>query len=183
MLGIRNSLIFIIILFLGNAAAPLPDDESRDPPLWEHSLSVACNRFPDSPCPASASSAASLCVRRTAAGISSDYRPPVPFARHLDRHEAMVCSQCGQDGIIHAIFSEIGTTSAPTAVEFGARNPDRLNSSHLRINCGWRAILLDSAPGVWTSDSDKAKRVHHELVHRAHVTALNVESKNEVFVD
>ena len=55
------------------------------------------------------------------------------------------CSQFEQAGILHQIFSHIGTTNK-YFVEFGARRPQILNSSYFRMKEGWNGLLLDGSP-------------------------------------
>ena len=57
-----------------------------------------------------------------------------------------ICSQLNQDRYLDAIFKAIGTTNT-YFVEFGSRRPEVLNSAHFRLNCGWKGLLLDGAPG------------------------------------
>lgn len=54
----------------------------------------------------------------------------------LSKHEKQICSQQGEDGIIEAIFDEIGTTSKE-AVEFGALDAQTDNTLHLKHK-GWK---------------------------------------------
>jgi hypothetical protein len=60
----------------------------------------------------------------------------------LASFEKHVCSQNGEDGIIEAIFSKIGTSSK-YCVEFGAHD-GFIASNTLRLRTsGWKALLLD----------------------------------------
>ena len=58
-----------------------------------------------------------------------------------------ICSQLNQDRYLDAIFKAIGTTNT-YFVEFGSRRPEVLNSAHFRLNCGWKGLLMDGAPGA-----------------------------------
>ncbi len=51
-------------------------------------------------------------------------------------------SQFGEDGIIHYLFSLVGTTNR-RAVEMCAGNGIECNSTNLILNHGWHALLLD----------------------------------------
>ncbi|CAJ1405298.1 unnamed protein product [Effrenium voratum] len=81
--------------------------------------------------------------------------PRRPWLRELSHDlEERVCSQCGQDGVLRAIFRNVGFrdegSQHPFYVEFGSRKPGMLNSAVLRELwefCNWRGVLLDSQPG------------------------------------
>lgn len=60
--------------------------------------------------------------------------------------EEGICSQFWQDYVLSHIFKKIGTKSK-FFVEFGARQPQMLNSAHFRLNCDWQGLLMDAAPG------------------------------------
>ncbi|KAG2427370.1 hypothetical protein HYH02_014591 [Chlamydomonas schloesseri] len=107
-----------------------------------------------------------------------------PFARLLPLEEFGVCSQCGQDGVIAAIFNHIGVV-APWPqrgyyVEFGARIPNLLNSAYLRKHCGWSGLLLDGAPGATEHSPCHQLNACEGMEHvkQAFITAANV---NELF--
>lgn len=60
--------------------------------------------------------------------------------------EGSVYSQKGQDGVLGLIFSQLGIKKG-TFVEFGARDGVELsNTAHLRLNKGWRGLLMDTEP-------------------------------------
>jgi hypothetical protein len=61
--------------------------------------------------------------------------------KRLNRHEAQVFSQNGEDGIISEIFSRLGTTDR-LFVEFGAGNGTQNNCAHLLLK-GWRGFWFD----------------------------------------
>jgi hypothetical protein len=72
-------------------------------------------------------------------------------------------SQGGQDGVLEAIFSQIGEGDA-YFVEFGAGNGlDSSNTANLRINHGWGGLLMDAEP---TAD----------IVKKENITANNINS-------
>ncbi|MFN2462224.1 MAG: hypothetical protein ABR591_16345, partial [Candidatus Velthaea sp.] len=64
----------------------------------------------------------------------------------LQRWEASVYSQNGEDGIIMHLFSCIGTTDR-RFVEFGVGNGVECNTANLSINFGWTGLLMDADPG------------------------------------
>lgn len=61
--------------------------------------------------------------------------------KRLNRHEAQVFSQNGEDGIIAEIFSRIGTTDR-IFVEFGAGDGTENNSAYLLLK-GWSGFWFD----------------------------------------
>lgn len=66
--------------------------------------------------------------------------------KELKEAEKSVYSQKGQDGILEAIFNQLGIIKG-TFVEFGARDGVELsNTAHLRLNKGWRGLLMDTEP-------------------------------------
>jgi len=114
-----------------------------------------------------------------------------PFVRSLGHDdEIRICTQCGQDGILRAIFWNIGFASSENAptdpasrtppyfVEFGARKPHMLNSAWLREHCGWRGLLMDFQPGGTIHGGCGSGCVGLNLVENEFITAENV---NQVF--
>jgi len=80
----------------------------------------------------------------------------------LSKHERVVyCDSGGEDGIIEAIFAEIGTTNRH-AVEFGAGDGEQNNTRLLREQ-GWTVT-------AWDSEFERPERG----VCRERVTARNV---------
>lgn len=64
----------------------------------------------------------------------------------LKNAEKSVSSQGGQDGVLEAIFKQIGE-GCKRYVEFGARDGLELsNTANLRINFGWEGLLMDVEP-------------------------------------
>eukprot|EP00928_Gymnodinium_smaydae_P096580 TRINITY_DN8562_c0_g5_i1.p1 TRINITY_DN8562_c0_g5~~TRINITY_DN8562_c0_g5_i1.p1 ORF type:complete len:731 (+),score=133.96 TRINITY_DN8562_c0_g5_i1:56-2194(+) len=113
--------------------------------------------------------------------------PKEPFLLGLGHDdERRVCAQCGQDGVIRAIFSKIGfrpatrpaagglEAVAPYFVEFGARKPGMLNSAALRTFCRWDGLLMDSQPGETPHGGCRDCPGVAELVRKEFVTAENV---------
>ncbi|MBK9468455.1 MAG: hypothetical protein IPO20_11075 [Gammaproteobacteria bacterium] len=72
--------------------------------------------------------------RDAAAGVVHDFGS-VEFRNH---------SQNGEDGILHYLFSVIGTTSR-YVVEMCAGNGRECNAANLIINHGWHALLCDGS--------------------------------------
>jgi len=115
-------------------------------------------------------------------------RSPVPREPWLLQlghdDEERICSQCGQDGVLRAIFRHIGFRDAtgtsesggrpPFYVEFGARKPGMLNSAVLREFCAWEGILLDSQPGETPHGGCPGCPGIAEIVKKEFVTAENV---------
>src|SRR3990172_3970520 len=66
-----------------------------------------------------------------------------------------VCSDADEDGIIHYIFSLIGTTNKKL-VDIGARVIDGSNTANLLINHGWTGLLIDGDP----ANTDILKRFY-----------------------
>jgi len=64
----------------------------------------------------------------------------------LKQTERSVFSQGGQDGVLDAIFKQIGEGNK-TFIEFGARDGVEIsNTFNLRLNHGWGGLLMDSEP-------------------------------------
>jgi hypothetical protein len=54
-------------------------------------------------------------------------------------------SQNGEDGILHYLFSLLGTTTRKS-VEIGAGDGIECNTANLIVNHGWRGLLIDGDP-------------------------------------
>lgn len=66
--------------------------------------------------------------------------------QQLKAAERSVFSQGGQDGVLEAIFNQKGIRKG-RAVEFGARDGlECSNTANLRLNHGWKVLLMDSEP-------------------------------------
>lgn len=66
--------------------------------------------------------------------------------QQLKESERSVYSQGMQDGVLEAIFNQIGCGNK-RFVEFGARDGiDCSNTANLRINFGWNGLLMDTEP-------------------------------------
>lgn len=85
---------------------------------------------------------------------------------NLALHENKIFSQNGEDGVIQAIFSLIGSTSK-YYVDFGAGNGHRLsNTKYLRTQRGWRGLLLD------VQYQDLSINLYKEMVTSTNINAL-----------
>ena len=78
-------------------------------------------------------------------------------------HERKIYSQAGQDGVLEHILGTIGPAYS-FFVEFGTVDGEHIsNTAHLRLDCGWKGLLLDKEP---TSP----------LVHKEFITAESIEA-------
>jgi hypothetical protein len=73
----------------------------------------------------------------------------------LNRAEARVYSQNGEDGIIAWLFSQIGTTNR-TFVELGIGDGSECNTANLSITFGWRGLLIEADP----DQAERARRFY-----------------------
>ncbi|CAK0907019.1 unnamed protein product [Prorocentrum cordatum] len=151
----------------------------HDPPVLQRNF-AACGEHDICTWPEALGEAAQWCV-------PFSQRPPSPREPFLLRlghdDEERVCSQCGQDGVIRALFARVGFREgvgeggpAPFYVEFGARKPGMLNSAALRQFCGWEGLLMDSQPGETPHGACPGCPGVAELVRVEFVTAENVVS-------
>jgi hypothetical protein len=95
----------------------------------------------------------------------------------LNRYERQIFSQAGEDGIIGAIFSRIGTSNR-YFVEFGVGRGVENNTASLLIE-DWRGYWIE-ANSDWVRDAEKSFKTllagDRLRVRHAFVTAENVES-------
>jgi len=84
-----------------------------------------------------------------------------------------ICSQVGQDTLLVQIFNTIGLENK-YFVEFGARIPEQLNSSHFRLNCGWNGLLMDGDRGL----DCYGQKAGMDLVKNEYITKENI---NDIF--
>jgi hypothetical protein len=90
----------------------------------------------------------------------------------LRQHARNVTSNNGEDGIVEAIFSRIGTTSK-TCCEFGALDGvSDSNTWNLIHNHGWRGILIEADPA-------RAKRLFANASQIGNVVALHKAVRTE----
>lgn len=87
---------------------------------------------------------------------------------NLERYERSIYSQNGEDGILQAIFTAIGTTNK-YFVEFGAGSGRQCNSAYFARKLGWR--------GLWMDGRKVASR-GPVPVHQEFITAENI---NDLF--
>jgi hypothetical protein len=85
---------------------------------------------------------------------------------HLSKYEKKKFSQNGEDGVIRAIFSFIGTTNK-YYVEFGVEDGIQCNTRNLREKFGWTGLMMDG------SHENTSINLHKEFI-----TAENI---NELF--
>ena len=70
--------------------------------------------------------------------------PDLPYKEKIRQYEYKVFSQNGEDGLIHHIFNQIGTTNK-TFVEFGVETGRECNAANLIIHAGWEGLMLDGS--------------------------------------
>jgi hypothetical protein len=73
----------------------------------------------------------------------------------LNRAEARVYSQNGEDGILAYLLTRIGATSR-TFVEFGIGDGSECNTANLSITFGWRGLLMEADP----DGAERARRFY-----------------------
>jgi hypothetical protein len=73
-------------------------------------------------------------------------KPPYTDPLRLERYGAKLYSQFDEDGIIAEIFRRIGTSSAPSFVEFGVEDGTECNTTALLLQ-GWRGLWLEADSG------------------------------------
>ena len=86
-----------------------------------------------------------------------------PKIKHITDFERKIHSQNGEDGIINAIFSKIGTTNR-YFVEFGVEDGTECNTRYLKEKKGWNGLLMDGRANPGTE------------IKQAFITAENIES-------
>jgi hypothetical protein len=96
--------------------------------------------------------------------------------KRLNRYEARVYSQAGEDGILQEIFRRVGTTNR-IFCEFGAAD-GRENNSALLLQQGWGGLWMDGDAELVAAA--KARYPEHVRtgklkVRQAFITAENVE--------
>lgn len=67
------------------------------------------------------------------------------YKSEINKHEARVYSQNGEDGILLFLFSKIGVVHH-TFVEFGVSDGRECNSANLALNFGWHGVLIEGSP-------------------------------------
>lgn len=85
------------------------------------------------------------------------------FQRKIPLRFRREYSQNGEDGIIHAIFSKIGTTNK-FFVEFGVEDGMECNARYLEKKGNWHGLMMDGNPGSQSS------------VKKEYITAENIEA-------
>jgi hypothetical protein len=85
----------------------------------------------------------------------------------INRHEAKIYSQNGEDGILLYLFSILGTKNR-RFVEFGASDGRQCNSANLALNFGWSGLLLEA-------DEQKAAAARYYYQQRLAEEAAQVQ--------
>jgi predicted O-methyltransferase YrrM len=83
----------------------------------------------------------------------------------LNRFEARVYSQNGEDGILAYLLSRVGAAHR-TFVEFGVGDGSECNTANLSITFGWRGLLMEADPEM----AERARQFY-----RARPTAPDVQ--------
>ena len=83
----------------------------------------------------------------------------------LERFERRVTSQCGEDGVLAAIFARCGETNR-SYVEFGCGNGIECNTREPHRQ-GWRGLLMDGAENPGAADV---------VIHRHWITPENINA-------
>merc|ERR1740123_640855 len=81
------------------------------------------------------------------------------------KNERKVYSQNGEDGIIEAIFMQIGVTDK-YYVEFGTQDGSEINTRNLRENYGWNGLLMDG------SHENETINLHKEWLLPSNIVSL-----------
>ncbi|MEN9728211.1 MAG: hypothetical protein RL434_2577 [Pseudomonadota bacterium] len=85
----------------------------------------------------------------------------------LDERARNVHSQCGEDGVIEAIFEVISAGEPPWCVEFGAWDGIHLsNTRHLLQSANWSAVLIEG-------DAQRYQKLVAEYAGNSRVCPLN----------
>jgi hypothetical protein len=74
---------------------------------------------------------------------------------NLNRYEARVYSQNGEDGILAYLLSRIGAASR-SFVEFGIGDGSECNTANLSLTFGWRGLLMEADPDA----AEQARRFY-----------------------
>jgi hypothetical protein len=85
----------------------------------------------------------------------------------ITRYERRFSSQNGEDGILEAIFTVIGTTRK-YFVEFGAASGRECNTARLAQRYGWTGLLMDAA----TPPPDAPVPIRREFITAENINAL-----------
>ena len=90
---------------------------------------------------------------------------PHPESSTLEKWASKGYSQLGADGVIHKLFSDLGTTNK-YYVEFGTESGRECNTRRLREVCGWTGLLMDG-------DFENAMiNQHREWITRENIVSL-----------
>lgn len=83
----------------------------------------------------------------------------------MTRFEKRIFSQNGEDGVIEAIFNQIGTRDK-YYVEFGTQNADQCNTRYLRERKNWTGLLMDGG------HQNSKINLHKEMIYSSNIVKL-----------
>jgi len=89
--------------------------------------------------------------------------------KNLNKNEFQLYSQNGEDGILYAIFSKIGTTNK-YFVEFGVQDGSECNARLLREQMGWHGLMMDGG-------SHNSPHVKKEFITAENINDLFIKYK------
>jgi hypothetical protein len=111
--------------------------------------------------------------------MSSNAGPIDPWKR-LDRHRRNITSQCGEDGVIEHLLSLLPETPK-TCLEVGAGDGITLsNTNTLWSKKGWRALLIEGAPGAVQTIEARAAGNPSVVAVGAMIAAQGANSLDEI---
>lgn len=90
---------------------------------------------------------------------------PLASPFDLERFERKITSQCGDDGVLAALFELLGTTDR-SYVEFGCGDGVECNTRQLQL-AGWSGVLMDGTVEPGAADV---------TIHQAWITAENINA-------
>jgi hypothetical protein len=93
----------------------------------------------------------------------------------INRFEARVYSQNGEDGIIAELFRRLGTTTR-SFVEFGVDDGLECNAANLARKLGWSGVMLEADDRRFSALTKNYRRFPKVKLAHAAVTAENVIS-------
>lgn len=94
--------------------------------------------------------------------------------RGLTGAELGVCSQNGEDGVIHEIFRRIGA-QARYFVEFGVGEGEQGNCVLLADRYRWRGLFMEADPAAYSALEAKYESTDGVATSHARVTADNID--------
>ncbi|MHA1491977.1 MAG: hypothetical protein ACTSRI_20275 [Promethearchaeota archaeon] len=88
---------------------------------------------------------------------------------NINIYENKIFSQNGEDGIIEAIFNQIGTINK-YFVEFGVQNGTECNTRYLYERKGWKGLMMDCS-------NNKQKMIKNEFITAENINDLFLKYK------